>query len=31
MTVREFMKDADKDTYMMIMLPVFKEDGSILR
>lgn len=31
MTVREFMKDADKDTYMMIMLPVLKEDGNILR
>lgn len=31
MTVREFMENADKDTYMMIMLPVLKEDGSILR
>lgn len=31
MTVREFMKDADNDTYMMIMLPVLKEDGSVLR
>ena len=31
MTVREFMKDADNGTYIMIMLPIFKEDGTLVR
>ncbi len=31
MTVREFMKDANSGTYILIRVPTFKEDGSFLR
>lgn len=31
MTVREFMKDANSGTFIIIRVPTFKEDGSFLR